>query len=627
MPTRRRPRLVLLVAVLLVPTGTRAAEDRLIADFERADYGDWKVAGEAFGPAPARGTLARQMPVSGFMGKGLVNTYFNGDNTQGTLTSPAFTLDRRYLNFLIGGGHRPGEVGMRLLVDGKAVRDETGADDERLEWATWDLKELAGEQARIEIYDHATGGWGHVNVDQVVLGDAAKAEVRVPAAVRADVLYDETYRPQFHFTAKKGWLNDPNGLVFLNGEYHLFFQHNPKGNVWGNMTWGHAASKDLFHWRQLDNAIEPDALGTAFSGSAVIDRDDTAGFGRGAIVCVYTSAGKPFTQSLAYSTDGGRTFKKYDRNPVLKNVSDGNRDPKVFWHAPTKRWVMALYVDQPGDGGKKVQTISFFNSPDLKVWTYQSRLDGFFECPDVFELAVDGDAGKSKWVAFAADGAYVLGQFDGKTFTKEAGKFPGHFGGNFYAAQTYSDVPRADGRRILIGWMQGGKYPQMPFNQQMTVPMELTLRTTPAGVRMFKWPAREIAGLVAVKKELGPATLKPGEDLLRDAKAELLDLEATIEVGDAAAVGFDVRGTKVRWTKDGRLHVGSAAGECPARDGKLAIRVLVDRSSIEAFGNGGEALIAACFIPRQDKPVSTVAEGGEAKFTALKVRELKSAWR
>ena len=241
--------------------------------------------------------------------------------------------------------------------------------------------------------------------DQNVQSDTRKVEPFKPEPV-----YHERYRPQFHFTPMKNWTNDPNGLVFYKGEYHLFFQHNPTGINWGNMTWGHAVSPDLVHWKQLDNAIEPDKLGTIFSGSAVVDWDNTAGFQTGdekVIACIYTSAGNPFTQSIAYSNDRGRTWKKYEKNPVLKHIIGGNRDPKVFWHAPTKKWVMALYLD--GD------KYALFTSPNLKEWTKLSDVapSGGSECPDIFQLAVDGDSKNTKWVFWAGNGNYLIGVFDG----------------------------------------------------------------------------------------------------------------------------------------------------------------------------------------------------------------------
>src|SRR5262245_38978807 len=210
-------------------------------------------------------------------------------------------------------------------------------------------------------------------------------------------LYNEAYRPQFHFSPRENWTNDPNGLVFYQGEYHLFFQHNPFGINWGNMTWGHAVSTDLVHWQQLPNAIEPDSLGTIFSGSAVVDWNNTTGFQRGeekTLITIYTAAGgtseasqgQPFTQCIAYSNDRGHTWTKYERNPVLGHMVKENRDPKVVWHAPSRRWIMALYKDG--------NTFAFFASPDLKTWAHLHNLDvpGCAECPDFFEMLIAGEA-------------------------------------------------------------------------------------------------------------------------------------------------------------------------------------------------------------------------------------------
>ena len=313
-------------------------------------------------------------------------------------------------------------------------------------------------------------------------------------------LYQEKYRPQFHFTAKKNWLNDPNGLMYYKGEYHLFFQHNPFGIKWGNMTWGHAVSPDMVHWKQLDHAIEPDKLGTIFSGSGVVDVNNTAGFQTGeekVLVCIYTSAGgtsdeskgQPFTQSIAYSNDKGRTWTKYENNPVIKHIVSSNRDPKVIWHEPSQKWVMALFLDG--------NVYELFESPNLKEWKGMSlvHLPGAGECPDIFELPVDGDLDNKKWVFWGGNGNHLIGIFDGNRFNAESEVLRTEFGANCYAAQTWDNIPDSDGRRLQIAWMSGGNYPDMPFNQQMSFPCELTLRTTPEGIRLFREPVKEIENL------------------------------------------------------------------------------------------------------------------------------------
>ena len=279
-------------------------------------------------------------------------------------------------------------------------------------------------------------------------------DVAADADPYPDTGFDQRYRPQFHFTPTRNWTNDPNGCVYFDGEYHLFFQHNPEGVQWGNMTWGHAVSTDLVHWKEIAHAIRPDELGTIFSGSAAIDWKNTSGFQDGDIppmVAAYTCAGRhvepprPFTQAIAYSTDRGRTFTKHVGNPVIPSVTGGtDRDPKILWHEPTQKWVMVLYLTE---GEKR---LGFLTSMDLKTWTQVSEVAGFHECPDLFELALDGDAMNTRWVLLGADAKYLIGHFDGVKFTTQSGKHLGDHGANFYASQTFNDVPPEDGRRIQI---------------------------------------------------------------------------------------------------------------------------------------------------------------------------------
>lgn len=447
-----------------------------------------------------------------------------------------------------------------------------------------------------------------------------------------DKLYRETHRPQFHFTAKKNWLNDPNGLVYYKGEYHLFFQHNPDAIDWGNMTWGHAVSPDMVHWTQLDHAIRPDNLGTIFSGSAVVDRDNTAGFKTGdedVIVCIYTSAGEhatsqiPFTQSIAYSNDRGRTFTKYDENPVLGHIIGSNRDPKVIWHEPTKKWVMALFLAG--------HDYALFGSPDLKEWTRLSdvAMVDASECPDLFELPVDGDSKNTRWVFWGGSGNYRLGSFDGTAFTPETEPIRSNWGGNCYAAQTWSDIPASDGRRLQIAWMSGGKYPDMPFNQQMSFPVELTLRTTPAGVRLYRTPVREIRNIHAKKHEWTDRALRPGENPFAGLSGELFDIRAEIDLGRATEVGFTMRGEKVAYdVPAGTVACLGKREPLPAEDGRIRLHILLDRTSIEVFGNDGLVSMPTCFLPDPaDKSLRIYAEGGEATIISLEVCELRSAWK
>jgi len=612
----------------MIPLGCGAVPDIVITDFEAPDYGGWTTTGDAFGQGPAKGTLPNQMPVSGFEGKGLVNSFTNGDGAQGALTSPEFTIQRKYINFLMGGGNLPDAVGMNLLVDGKKVLTATGANEERLTWRSWEVGKWKGKTARLEIFDKATGGWGHINVDQIVQSKQPKQE-----QIMAGKLYEEPYRPQFHFSAKKNWLNDPNGLVYYHGEYHLFFQHNPFGINWGNMHWGHAVSRDLVHWEELPIALAPDQHGTCFSGSAVVDWNNTSGFqtgGEKVLVALYTGApvpevegGPKFSQCLAYSNDRGRTWTPYDKNPVLPHIVGGNRDPKVFWHVPTGKWVMALYLDGNEFG--------FFGSPNLKEWSLLSKLTvaGSTECPDLFELPVDGNPSSTKWVFLGGDGNYLIGTFDGTVFTPESEKLEADYGANYYATQSYSDIPREDGRRVQIAWMNGGNYPHMPFNQQMNFPCELTLRTFPEGPRMCRMPVREIASLYGERSAWLEQTVNPGDNPLKAVKGDLFDIALEAELSGADTFGLKLRGEALTYSvKEKTLTCLGKAAPVDAVSGRIKLRVLLDRASIEIFANDGKVVMSSCFVPEpKNKSLEFFTTGGPVKIVTLEVYELNSSWR
>ena len=694
------------LAFAAAPAAAAERADIIIADFEGETYGSWKVEGEAFGAGPARGTLPGQMPVGGFLGKGLVNSFRGGDDAKGELTSPPFPIDRSHLIFLIGGGKYPGQTCINLIVGGKIVRTATGPNDrqsgtEQLDWSSWDVTEFMGKTAVIEIVDERQGGWGHINVDQIVESDRAfrfepasrelvveKRFLHLPVkngvrkvrmkfvadgrAVRefeielaeekpdlwafADVgpfhgrrlsievdrlipeskaldsirqddtlpeavrLYAEPARPQFHFTSRFGWLNDPNGLVFANGQWHLFYQHNPYGWGWGNMHWGHAVSPDLFHWHELPIALYPQKWDDwCFSGSAVVDAKNTSGFKAGdrdVLVAAYTSTGRG--ECVIFSNDWGRTWTEFEGNPVVKHAG---RDPKLVWHEPSHAWVMAVY-DEPE--GKR--QIAFYSSKDLKHWAFQSRIDGFFECPDLFELPVEGRPGEARWVLSAADGKYVLGQFDGRQFVPESEKLQ-VWRGNFYAAQTYDNTP--NGRRVQIGWGQGINFEGSRFNQQMTVPVELTLRPTAEGLRMFAEPVRELAGLHGPERSWTDLALVPNDNPLADVRGELMRIKADIEPGTAESVGFVVRGVPVRYDAvKRRLLCKQTEAPLEPAGGRITIEILVDRGSVEVFGNNGRvALSVGGVLPADDRSIRTDVTGMGAIIRSLKVIELKSAWK
>ena len=449
-----------------------------------------------------------------------------------------------------------------------------------------------------------------------------------------DLPYHELHRPQFHFSPRTNWTNDPNGLVYYQGEYHLFYQLNAKGIRWGPNTWGHAVSPDLVHWQQLGHAIEPDEYGWIWSGSAVVDHGNTTGFKDGPedpVVAVYSTGGvgrfgfpkNDVVQCIAFSNDRGRTWTKFAGNPVLPHVRAENRDPKVIWHEPTGQWVMALYLD--------ASDFALFGSRDLKSWSRlcDVPLPGTGECPDFFPLAVDGDPGRVRWVFWGGGGLYRIGSFDGKTFHPETEPLKAELGANGYAAQTWSDVPKADGRRIQVSWMAGGKYPSMPFNQQMTFPVTLSLRSFPEGDRLCRNPVREIAGLNDAPHEWRNETVTPDRRLVPPTRHDLFHITGSAVLHGASSWGLVLRGIELRYHAAERkfTYLGKAV-PCDPGSEPLDFEVLLDRTSMELFACGGRVSASFCFLPEAwDDPVEVFADGGRVSFPSLCVRELSSAWR
>jgi sucrose-6-phosphate hydrolase SacC (GH32 family) len=437
-------------------------------------------------------------------------------------------------------------------------------------------------------------------------------------------IYQEKYRPQFHFTAQSGWLNDPNGLIFFGGEYHLFYQHTPADRPRGSMHWGHAVSSDLVHWKELPIALYPtEECCMAYSGSGVVDVRNTTGFKTGEddpLVLAYTRTGRG--QSLAYSNDRGRTWQEFEGNPVLpdtRQLDEHNmaRDPKVLWHASSKRWVMVLY---------ELEGFTFFQSPDLKSWEKVGRIEEFFECPDLFELPVDGDNSKRKWVLLGADGQYLIGKFDGACFTPETAK-QYSCGPHFYASQTWNNIPADDGRRIQIAWMRGGSYPGMPFTQQMTFPCELQLRTFFDGIRLCRSPVRELRSLYKNECTTEGTRLVPGKKFFLPTDSGLLHLKIEMDIGDASEIEFYVRGAKINYSVREQQFMILEKIDFPAPNGRIQWEVLIDRTSLEIFNDSGCASAAYCFMPHDaDEEISLSVNGGSAKLTKLHIYELSSAW-
>lgn len=452
-----------------------------------------------------------------------------------------------------------------------------------------------------------------------------------------DMTNKEMFRPVYHHTPVYGWMNDPNGMFYKDGVYHLYFQYNPYGSVWGNMHWGHSTSTDLMHWNFEGCAIVPDAWGAIFSGSCVVDHNNTAGFGKGAVVAFYTSAkatpwGDVQSQSMAYSLDNGKTFTKYEGNPILTSSEKDFRDPKVFWYAPGKHWVMMLAVGQH---------MEIYSSVNLKEWKKESEFGamqgahgGVWECPDLVEIPVEGTREK-KWVLicnlnpggpFGGSAAqYFVGSFDGKKFVNESPTQTKwmDWGKDNYATVTWNNAP--DGRCIALGWMSNWQYannvPTRQYRSANTLARDLTLYREGQELFLKSTPSVEVKK--ARGKKVSIPSFKVSEkheivNLFEDNQGAY-EVEILIQNAGASKIAFCLlndKGEKVSMYYDlnrkqfvmDRSESGTvdfskdfpAVTVAPANvDKELVLRLFVDRSSIEAFGEDGKFVMTNLVFPSQ----------------------------
>ena len=423
--------------------------------------------------------------------------------------------------------------------------------------------------------------------------------------------------------------------MYADGQYHLFFQHYAEDRHPGPKSWGHAVSPDLVHWTELSEAIVPDAGGDMWSGSAVVDQRNTSGFGQAGkppLALIYTRApkgdGNHGETGLAYGTDGIH-FTKFADNPILHDVQEVNRDPRAFWYAPGKHWVLALYVEENNH-----HNIRFFTSPDLRHWKFASQFQGgkkgednfLYECPDIWEMPVESRLGETKWILTAGNTAYMVGTFDGSTFTSESPEIPGQRGTGYYAPQTFNDEPR--GRRVRIGWLQTDA-PGMPFTQSMSLPAEHHLVETPEGLRLTWSPVKELEALRAQTYRQGPLTLAPGEvNPLAKVDTDLLEIRATFRPASVGKTTFTIRGEPVSYDAgNGQLTVRDRRVATPLVDGKLSLAIYADRLSLEVYASNGLAYVPmpVMFDPKNRTALVSV-EGPPVVFTQLDAYELHSVW-
>ncbi len=498
--------------------------------------------------------------------------------------------------------------------------------------------------------------------------------------LQADVDFKERYRPQYHFTPRINWMNDPNGLVYYNGEYHLFYQYNPFGNRWGFMSWGHAVSPDMLHWEHRPVAIPygKEQEEGIFSGSAVADHGNTSGFGDGIvppIVAVYTSHytrndGTTWqAQSLAYSSDGGNSFVKYAGNPVLEFDDPDFRDPNVSWIDDMGRWLMVVALPTQ----HKVQ---FYSSDNLIDWEYLSdfgpagAIGGIWECPDFFKLPVDGDPDNQKWVlhvdlnpgsiAGGSGSQYFIGDWDGTNFipaspAEDDAPLWVDYGTDFYAAITWNNIPEEDGRRLWVGWSNNWSYanqiPTYPWRSMQSIPRSLHLKTIDGEARLVQQPVEELKTLRRQHIQLLHLNINEESLRLDEYGIEGIAYEMQLEVDPSDAENFGLRlrsGEKEETviiyntatetltldrslsgeTEFSEWFAGSYDAPAPLQNGKLQLHLFVDWSSVELFVNNGKTVFSIRIFPDPSSTgIELFSNGGGAVVEKLDFWELASVWK
>lgn len=438
-----------------------------------------------------------------------------------------------------------------------------------------------------------------------------------------DTTNREKFRPAYHHTPQYGWMNDPNGMFYKDGEWHLYYQYNPYGSLWENMTWGHSVSKDLVHWEALPLAIEADALGTIFSGSCVVDKDNTAGFGKNTVIAFYTSAGESQTQSMAYSTDGGRTFNKYEKNPVVTFNAPDFRDPKVFWYDGTNRWIMMLAVGQE---------MQIWSSANLKDWQKESSFGseygnhgGVWECPDLLKI-------EDKWVLICninpggpfggSATQYFVGDFDGHKFTCES--MPKvtkwlDYGKDHYATVSFSNAP--DGRTVVLAWMSNWQYanqvPTRQFRSANSIARDLGLFKDGEETYVSVMPSKETLAMRG-KKIKNPT----------DACEIVVDVKGSMELilsntkGEQVVMKYDAQKQTFAMNRkqSGDISFSEAfpiETTAPTHGALKQLRLFIDQSSIEAFAGDGKMAMTNLVFPNE--PYNTLkVKGGKATIYEIK---------
>ena len=532
------------------------------------------------------------------------------------------TVDQKYL--LLPVQEKEEFANVRVIADNQQVQNFNVrlAVDKVDYYVPLDIRRFGKKQVLLDINFH-----GDRRTTGAIKDFACWKEMKQTEAY--DATNREKFRPQYHHSPAYGWMNDPNGMFYKDGEFHLYYQFNPYGSQWENMTWGHSTTKDLIHWEAQPIAIEPDAIGSIFSGSCVVDKNNTSGFGKGTIVAFYTSAGQHQTQSMAYSTDNGKTFKKYENNPILTSDIPDFRDPKVFWNPEIQKWNLILAAGQE---------MRIYSSPNLKDWTYESSFgkeygnhDGVWECPDLMKLQVRG-TDKQKWMLICninpggpfggSATQYFVGEFDGHKFTcdtkPEVTKWM-DYGKDHYATVTFDNAP--DGRKIAIAWMSNWQYanqvPTKQFRSANSIARDLGL---------YEYQGDTYCSVIPSKENLalrGKTVKKPTQ-----ACEIVVDMKSATEI-----VLWNTKGEQVVMSYDGAKHLfkmdrtktgdnsfseAFPAETCAPTYGDIKqLRIFIDNSSIEAIDADGKMAMTNLVFPSE--PYNNIkVKGGKATIYEIK---------
>ena len=532
------------------------------------------------------------------------------------------TVDQKYL--LLPVQEKEEFANVRVIADNQQVQNFNVrlAVDKVDYYVPLDIRRFGKKQVLLDINFH-----GDRRTTGAIKDFACWKEMKQTEAY--DATNREKFRPQYHHSPAYGWMNDPNGMFYKDGEFHLYYQFNPYGSQWENMTWGHSTTKDLIHWEAQPIAIEPDAIGSIFSGSCVVDKNNTSGFGKGTIVAFYTSAGQHQTQSMAYSTDNGKTFKKYENNPILTSDIPDFRDPKVFWNPEIQKWNLILAAGQE---------MRIYSSSNLKDWTYESSFgkeygnhDGVWECPDLMKLQIRG-TDKQKWMLICninpggpfggSATQYFIGEFDGHKFTcdtkPEVTKWM-DYGKDHYATVTFDNAP--DGRKIAIAWMSNWQYanqvPTKQFRSANSIARDLGL---------YEYQGDTYCSVIPSKENLalrGKTVKKPTQ-----ACEIVVDMKSATEI-----VLWNTKGEQVVMSYDGAKHLfkmdrtktgdnsfseAFPAETCAPTYGDIKqLRIFIDNSSIEAIDADGKMAMTNLVFPSE--PYNNIkVKGGKATIYEIK---------